>query len=322
MKRIFIIYLLISLLGLAFLLGCGKREPEKVRIGALKGPTTMGLLHFLEEQEEKEDSIYEFTMAVGADELLPLMVKGQLDIALIPANVASALYQKTEGDIAVVDINTLGVLYFVSSGETVEHFRDLEGKTIYLTGKGTTPEYVLTYLLEQAGITGYTLEFKSEPTEVVALLQKNPEAVGFLPQPFVSAALLQNSALKVFASAQELWEEYAGGESQLLTGVTVVRREFLENHEAVVEDFLQAHKSSTEWMNANAEEGAKLVVRAGIVGKEPIALRAIPECNLVCIQGSEMRKALEPYLKVLYEMNPNAVGGMLPGEDFYFEEQK
>ena len=323
MKRTLILFLLTGfIIGLLILSGCGKREPEKVRIGALKGPTTMGLLHFLEEQEEKEASIYEFTMAVGADELLPLMVKGQLDIALIPANVASSLYQKTEGEIAVVDINTLGVLYFVSSGETVERFADLEGKTIYLTGKGTTPEYVLTYLLEQAGITGYTLEFKSEPTEVVALLQKDSEAVGFLPQPFVSAALLQNSSLKVFASAQELWMEYAGGESQLVTGVTVVRREFLENYGAVVENFLQAHKASTEWMNAHTEEGATLVVKAGIVGKEPIALKAIPECNLVCIQGSEMRKALEPYLRVLYEMNPNAVGGMLPGEDFYFEEQK
>ena len=319
MKRIFKIYLLISLLGLAFLLGCGKREPEKVRIGALKGPTTMGLLHFLEEQENSEDSRYEFTMAVGADELLPLMVKGQLDIALIPANVASTLYQKTEGGISVVDINTLGVLYFVSQGETVERFDDLAGKTIYLTGKGTTPEYVLTYLLEQAGITDYTLEFKSEATEVAALLQKEQEAIGFLPQPFVSAALLQNSALKVFASAQEVWEEYAGAESQLVTGVTVVRREFLENYEEVVHDFLQAHKASTEWMNTHTEEGAKLVVKAGIVGKDPIARMAIPECNLVCIQGSEMRKALEPYLEVLYKMNPNAVGGKLPGEDFYFE---
>ena len=320
MKRTFKRYILASLIvGLLILSGCRQSEQEKVHIGALKGPTTMGLLHFLEEQENRDDSRYEFTMAVGADELLPLIVKSQLDIALVPANVAATLYQKTEGEIVVVDINTLGVLYFVSTGETVERFDDLAGKTIYLTGKGTTPEYVLTYLLEQAGITDYTLEFKSEATEVAALLQKEQEAIGFLPQPFVSAALLQNSALKVFASAQEVWEEYAGAESQLVTGVTVVRREFLENYEEVVHDFLQAHKASTEWMNTHTEEGAKLVVKAGIVGKDPIARMAIPECNLVCIQGSEMRKALEPYLEVLYKMNPNAVGGKLPGEDFYFE---
>lgn len=311
------------LLTMALFAGCGKKEETPgLRIGGMKGPTSMGLLFMKEEAENGENPEgYAFTMVTGADELLPMMIKGELDIALVPANVAAVLYQKTEGGVAVIDINTLGVLYMVSGDGEIGQPEDLRGKTIYLTGKGTTPDYVLHYILKENGLQegDYTLEYKSEPTEVAALLAEKPEAVGLLPQPFVTVACAQNENLQVVMDMNEQWSLLQGeGGSRMVTGVTVVRREILDAYPEAVETFLQNHKDSAKAINEDAEKGAELVVAAGIIGKAPIAQKAIPNCNITYIDGAEMKQALSGYLEVLFEQDASSVGGKLPGEDFYY----
>ena len=298
-------------------------ERVEVRIGSLKGPTSMGLLFLMEDAkngEAKED--YSFQMATGVDEILPLMMKKDLDIVLVPANIASILYHRMEGEVCVIDINTLGVLYMVSAQEGIESFENLKGRTIYLTGKGTTPDYVLQYLLAQNGMSteDVTLEYKSEATEVAAVLAENPDAVGLLPQPFVTAACAQNESLKVVLDMNREWQKVQGeAVSGIVTGVTVVRKAFLEEHEDAVETFLEEHEKSTQAINADPKKGAELAVEAQIVAKEPIAEKAIPECNITCIRGEEMKQALKGYLEVLYEQSQGEAGGSLPEDDFYYE---
>ena len=312
------------IVSLAVLAGCGAKAEEKVdiRVGGLKGPTSMGLL-FLQEMNKSGNAKenYEFTMVTAADELLTMMVKGELDIALLPANVASVLYNKTEGGISVIDINTLGVLYMVSGDESIQVPADLKGRTVYLTGKGTTPDYVLHYIMQGNGLTDtdITLEYKSEATEVAAVLAENPDAVGLLPQPFVTAACAQNEALCVVMDMNAQWIALQGEDgSRMVTGVTVVRNAFLEENEEAVKTFLQEHKESTEGINADVQKGAELAVAAGIIAKEPIAMKAIPKCNITYIAGEEMKRALSGYLSVLFEQDPKSVGGALPADGFYY----
>lgn len=329
-----VLFILTMLLVMGCLSGCGNdaTDAEKIpagtqiRVGSMKGPTSMGLLFLMEEAKQGTCiNDYEFQMATAADELLPLMVKGELDIALVPANVASVLYNKTQGQVTVVDINTLGVLYMVSGDNTIESISDLKGKTIYLTGKGTTPDYVLHYLLSQNGMGegDYTLEYKSEATEVAALLAETPEAVGLLPQPFVTAACAQNEALSVVLNMNEEWVKIQGENgSRMVTGVTVVRNEFLKENTEAVELFLTEHAESAHAINEDVETGAAYAVEQGIIAKEPIAKKAIPQCNIVCIAGEEMKQALSGYLEVLYEQSAESVGGSLPGEEFYYLGEK
>ncbi|MBO4976663.1 MAG: ABC transporter substrate-binding protein [Lachnospiraceae bacterium] len=321
-KKIVAVYVILAVM-MSIFTGCGKTsDVTQIRVGSLKGPTSMGLLFLMQEAEEGgAEGNYAFTMAAQADELLPLMVKGEMDIALVPANVASVLYNKMQGQLAVIDINTLGVLYMVTGDGTIESVEDLKGRTIYLTGKGTTPDYVLHYILSENGMTeaDYTLEYKSEASEVAALLAEKPQAVGLLPQPFVTAACIQNEALKVVLDMNEEWTKLLGEDgSRVVTGVTVVRKEFLKEHEAAVKVFLKEHEESTGAINEDVQTGASLAVAAGIVAKEAIAQKAIPACNITCMQGAEMQQALSGYLEVLFEQNPESVGGALPGEDFYY----
>lgn len=318
LRRLAVCVLAISLLC-GLLTGCGgagREEETTVRIGALKGPTSMGLLNMM--KDETTSNHYDFRMATTADEILPLMLKGELDIALLPANVAAVLYAKMQGNICIIDVNTLGVLYMVSGDQSYKDIRDLQGKTIYLTGKGTTPDYVLQYILTENGFGegDCQLEYKSEATEVASVLAVNPEAIGLLPQPFVTAACAQNDTLKVVFDMNEEWNKLQG--SGMVTGVTVVRRDFLEKNEEAVKTFLDDHAASTGFINEHPAEGAVYAVEAGIVAKESIAQKAIPECNITCVTGTEMKDMVSNYLEVLYHQAPEAVGGALPGEDFYY----
>ena len=296
-----------------------------VRVASLKGPTSLGLLFLMDKANKGETAnTYEFRMATGADEILPLMVKGDLDIALIPANVASILYHKTQGGVEVIDINTLGVLYMVSGEDGLMDFTDLKGKTIYLTGKGTTPDYVLQYLLNANGMSvdDVTLEYKSEATEVASVLAEDPTAIGLLPQPFVTAACMQNDALKVIFDLNEEWNKVQGASgSSMVTGVTVVRKEFLEENEEAVKDFMEEHKASAEAINADPATGAALAVEAQIVAKEPIAQKAIPDCNITYMDKAEMKQALSGYLDVLFHQDSQSIGGGLPESDFYYDAE-
>ncbi|MDO5350481.1 MAG: ABC transporter substrate-binding protein [Lachnospiraceae bacterium] len=297
-------------------------EGTAVRVGSLKGPTSMGLVFLMEMAEEgKAANQYDFTMVTAADELLPKVISGDVDIALIPANVASVLYNKTQGQISVIDINTLGVLYVVASDDSIQSMEDLKGRTIYMTGKGTTPDYVFQYLLSANGLSesDVTLEFKSEAAEVAALLKEQPDAIGVLPQPFVTAACAQNEALKIVLDLTKEWDDaQKEGGSRLVTGVTVVRNEFLEEYPDAVEAFLKEHEKSAAYVDDQVDQAAELVAKTGIIEKAPVAKKALPYCNITCITGNEMKDALSGYLQVLFDQDPTSVGGKLPEDDFYY----
>ena len=291
---------------------------EGLRVAGLKGPTTMGLVNLM---ESEEGANYTFSMYGAADEIVPLLVKGELDAAAVPANLAATLYQKTEGAVQVAAINTLGVLYIVENSDAeYQSIADLKGKTILTTGKGTTPEYVLRYVLSENGLdpdTDVTIEYFSESTEVVAQMTARGEGtIAMLPQPFVTSALSQVEGLSVKFDMTEEWEKVAG--SQLVTGVLVARTDAIEADPEAFDAFLTAYQASTEAANTDLEGTAALCESYGIVAKAALAQKALPECNIVFVTGDEMRTALETYFQVLYDADPSSVGGALPDDGFYY----
>lgn len=293
-----------------------------MRVGSLKGPTSMGLVNLMKDAEKGSTAnSYEFRMETQADTLLAAMAGGDLDAALIPANVAAVLYQKTQGQISVLNINTLGVLYIITGNSDIQSIEDLKGRTLYLTGKGTTPDYVIRYLLRESGvdISDVTLEYKSEAAEVAAILKENPDAAGLLPQPFATVACAQNESLKPVLDLTEVWENLQEGKgSRLVTGVTVVRDEFLQENPDSVRSFMEDCRVSAETAQKDVKGTAGLVAEAGIIEKEAVAEKALPYCSIVYIDGTEMKEALSGYLQVLYDQNPQSVGGNMPGDGFYY----
>ena len=308
-------------------------DPVTVRVAALKGPTAMGMVKLMsdsdaaaESGEETTGNTYDFTLAASADEVSPKLMQGELDIACVPANLASVLYNRTDGGIVTLAVNTLGVLYIVENGNSVQSMADLAGRTIAASGKGSTPEYALRYLLSENGIdpdTGVTIDWKSEHSECVAALASGAATIAMLPQPFVTVAQTQLPDLRVALDLTEEWDALDNG-SALLTGVVVARADFVEEHPAAVEEFLTSYAESVEWVNANTAEAAELIGGYDIVDAA-VAEKALPYCNIVCITGSEMKEMLSGYLQVLFDAAPASVGqdaetgeGGLPGDDFYY----
>lgn len=297
----------------------GSDDPDAMRVGSLKGPTTMGLVNLMSEAEEgNTEGSYTFTMETQPDAIASEIVSGDLDVALLPANMASIVYNKTQGGISVIDINTLGVLYCVTGDDSITSVSDLAGHTVYSTGQGATPEYALNYLLEKNNVTDCTVEFRSEATEIAALLASDPTAIAILPQPFVTVAEMQNDQLHTAFSLTDAWDAVSDDGSKLLTGVTVVRTEYLQENKDAVDLFLKESADSVDKADSDTADTAALVVKYGIIEKQPVAEKALPECQIVCITGSEMKDSLSGYLNVLYEANPESVGGNLPGDDFYY----
>ena len=303
------------------LAACGGKEGEtpaeesvNVRVAALKGPTAMGMVKLMsdyapveEALEDKENVVtagggntYEFTLAASADEVSPKLMQGELDIACVPANLAS-------------------VLYIVENGNSVQSMADLAGRTIVASGKGSTPEYALRYLLTENGIdpdTGVTIDWKSEHSECVASLASGAATIAMLPQPFVTVAQTQLPDLRVALDLTEEWDALDNG-SALLTGVVVARADFVKEHPAAVSNFLEQYSASVDWVNANTAEAAELIGGYDIVDAT-VAEKALPYCNIVCVTGTEMMDMLSGYLSVLWEQDAESVGGGMPNDDFYY----
>ena len=305
-----------------------------VRVAAMTGPTGMGLVQLMDRfgvVESMPDALsavetvsangnrYVFDLAGTADEISPLLIKGQLDAACVPANLASALYNKTKGEIVTLGINTLGVLYVVDQGESIQSLADLKGKTVVSAGKGAVPEYGLRYLLAQNGIDpdkDLVIEWKSEQSECVAALATGAAEIAVMPQPYVTVAQTRIEGLRVAVSLTEEWEKLDNG-SAMLTGVVVARRSFIEEHPEAIEAFLKDYAASVAWVNENTAAAAQSIGNYGIVAAA-VAEKALPYCNIVCITGAEMKEMLSGYLAALAEQAPQSVGGAVPADDFYY----
>lgn len=294
-------------------------DATPVRVAALKGPTAMGLVQLMDESGAGtvDGNDYSFSIVASPTEMTPMIVRGEVDIAALPANLASVLYNNTDGGVRVLAVNTLGVLYIVQHGDDVSSVQDLAGKTIYASGKGSTPEYALSYILEEAGLAdSVTVEWKSEHAECVAAIVNDSDAVALLPQPFVTTAMMQDPSIRVALDLNDAWAEVSP-DSALITGVIVARTTFVEANGEAIDSFLAQYRESTDYANSDVAGAAALVGKYDIV-PEAVALKALPECNIVCITGDEMEADLSSYLAVLYEANPASVGGSLPLEDFYY----
>ena len=303
--------------------GDAPAEKLTIRAAGMKGPTSLGLVKLMEDNAAgTSQNKYEFNIYTKADEITPKLIKGELDMAALPANAAATVYGKTDGAITVLAVNTLGVVYVVEKGDSVQSLTDLAGKKIYAVGKGTTPEYGLSYILSQNGmsISDLDIEWKNEATEILPLLKAQENAIAMIPQPFVTAAQVQVEGLRVALSLNEEWNKLNNG-SQFITGVLVARTEFVEKNPEAVAAFLAEYEASINYAKTETDAAAELVVKYGIMDAVPLAKKALPNCNLAFLAGADMKTALTGYLTTLYNQNPQSIGGSLPADGFYYVKE-
>lgn len=316
MKRIVaMITAAVMLFSLAAFAACSKKQDDtEIRIAALKGPTGMGTVKLADKQNYPN---YTVSIEASPDALNPRIISGEVDVAAVPVNLASVLYNKLDGDISVLAVSTLGVLYVLEAGSEVNSVADLAGKTVYATGQGATPEYILNYLLDKNGVAGSVeVNYVGEHAALASMLADGSAEIGMLPEPNVTSTLAGNDNLRIALNLTEEWNRVCS--TELVQGVVIARKSFVNEHPEAIEQFLREYEKSSAFVNENIDEAAKLIVDVGILGNVEIAKKAIPNCNISFSKGEAMQKAVEGMLTVLFEANPKSIGGKLPDKDFYY----
>ncbi len=294
-----------------------KQDKTTINVAALKGPTGMGMIKLINDAEKgSTKNEYNITLAGSPDEITGKIVSGEIQIAALPINLAANLYNKTNGKIQLLALNTLGVLYVLEKGEEINSVSDLEGRKIFATGQGATPEYVLDYILKKNNINA-EVEYKTEHSELAALALSGNADIVMLPEPFVTNVLSKDAGFRIALDLTEEFEKVSEG-TILSMGCIVVNKEFADKNRQAVNNFIDEYKASTEFVNNNISEASELIVKHGILASKELAEKAIPNCNIVCIDGSEMEQKIKGFYELLNEYNPNSIGGKLPGDDFYY----
>lgn len=316
MKRILIALLCCLTLLLA---APALSEEAPMRVYTLAGPTGIGMAGIMEGNE----GAYEFTLCSAANDIVAAIASGSADVAACPTNLAATLCQKTSGAVQLLALNTLGVLHVVTADESIQTVQDLAGRTVYATGQGSVPEYALSYILEQNGLTGsVTVEYVAEHSELATMLAAGRAQIGVLPEPHVTSALMQNDSLRAALDVTALFEDAAradGKEDMVLSmGCVIVRRAYAQEHPEALAQFMADYAASVEMVNADVSGAAQLVQKHGILPKAAVAERAIPNCHIVFITGEAMRAQIEPLYQLLYDANPASVGGAMPDDAFYY----
>ncbi|MBQ7800475.1 MAG: ABC transporter substrate-binding protein [Oscillospiraceae bacterium] len=297
------------------------QEPKtKVNVAVLKGPTALGMLKLMDDNKNNTaHNDYKFEVFSDATLVAPNIINKSIDIAAVPTNLAATLYKKTEKNVSIIAVNTLGVLSIVTNGENITSVADLKGKTIYATGKGSTPEYALNYILEKNGLKvgeDVTVEYKGEHSELASLVIKGDAKIAMLPQPFVTQVTTKNDKVKIALDLSAEWSKIGEG-SELVMGCLVVRNDFLKENKAAVDAFLNEYSSSTYNANEELDETAQFAADFGIM-EAAVVSKALPYCNIVYMDGAKMKESVSKYLGVLLAANPTSIGGALPADDFYY----
>jgi NitT/TauT family transport system substrate-binding protein len=313
MKKIFLTVsaLIMAVLTLAACAADGAANGSPASVATLTGPTGMGIIKMF------DDSAYDITLQASPDEISPKIINGEVDIATIPSNLAAVIYNKTKGAVRVAAVNTMGVLYILENGDTVNSIEDLAGKTIYSTGQGATPEYVLKKILDANGIENVTVQYMGAHADLANAMAAGSVTLALLPEPFVSTVLAKNSDIAVKIDINEEWKRVYGESAGIPMGVTVVSKEFAQN-KAAMQKLIADYSASVNYVVSDIEAASADIASAGIVASKEVAASAIPRCGISFITGNECKAMLEDYFNVMFESNQGSIGGALPDESFYY----
>ena len=331
MKRFLSLFLIVAMV--LCLAACGKqetvvgqeqteREPMDVNVYVLSGPTGIGAMNLWAQSDAGETfDRYHFTMPGSNDEIVAAISGGTADIACVATNLAATLYNKTDAGVICLAVNTLGVLRLLTNGDAMESVADLAGKTIYLPGQVANPEYILRYVLTGNGLdpdSDVTLCFVGEGSELMTVWQNAPDAVILAPQPVATSILMQyENAAEAFDMTEE-WDKVSGGDSTLMMGCVVVRKDFCARYPQTVKGFMEEYAASIALAQTDVTGTAALCEQYGLIPKAELAEKASPYCGLTYVDGDEMKQQLSGYLQVMFDAAPKSVGGKLPGDDFYY----
>ena len=298
-------------------------QKETMKIAALKGPTGMGMVQLMENDELGESAIdYDISLLESPDDIVGKVISKEIDIAAVPTNLALTLYNKTQGEVQLLAVNTLGVVYVLENGQEVNSIADLKGKTMAASGKGATPDFVMQYILKQNGMEqdkDVMVDFTLQHADLAAAMASGDVKLGMLPQPHVTTAMMKNPDLRIALDITAEYKAASGTDSDLPMGCIIVQKGFASEHKELVQQFMDEYKASVDFVNNESEKAATLMEKHKILPNAAVALKAIPYSNIVYIEGVDAKDSLASYYQILFDFEPKSIGGKLADDGFYYQ---
>lgn len=297
------------------------KEPVNVTIAGLKGPTSIGMIKLIDEKALNSDEYnVEYVQESAPDALTGKIISGEIQISSLPINLASVLYNKTGGAVQLMAINTVGNLYIVGTDE-ITSIKDLEGKTIGMSAKGSTPDYVMNYLINQNGLEGKVeLDYALDHATLAQTVIAGDTTVALLPEPFATQVMMKNTNVKMLVDLSVEWKALSNAEGEIFTGCIVVNKEFAENNKEFVAEFLTQYETSVNWVIENQADASVLVEKNEVMPSAALVEKAIPRCGITYIFANDDKENINSFYKILFDSNPASVGGVLPDDKFYYSE--
>ena len=300
--------------------------PEEIKtvnvtIAGLKGPTSIGMIKMIDEISLKSEKYnVEYIAESAPDSLTGKIINGDIQISSVPINLASVLYNKTEGDVQLMAVNTIGNLYIVGS-DNITTVQELEGKALGMSAKGSTPDYAMNYILKQYGLEDKTeLDYVLDHATLAQSVIAGDTKAALLPQPFVTQVMMKNENVEILIDLNDAWNEATKGASELFTGCIIVNKEFAENNKEFIKDFLEEYEKSVDWVLNNPKEASLLVEKHEIMPSAALVEKAIPFCGITFKNPDDVKNSLNSFYKILFDSNPASVGGSMPDDEFYYSE--
>lgn len=316
MKNFKIIFFLFT----AILIGCnGEKESHKITIATLKGPSAMGMIQMIDSLNQLENSEIEITVYNEPIQVRKLMLEEKVDFAILPTTMGAILYNKgIPYQLAAIPV--WGTLYLFGQDTTIKSWDDLKGKRINLMAKGMTPDVLFRQLLIKNGIDpdkDVVLDY-SFPTHIdlANAVAANQVALGVISEPLVSMVMEKNKKVFPILDLNKEWSKVYQNVAIAQTAL-LVNSGFAKNNPQEVKNILTYYQKSSDWVNKNPKDAAKLIVQYNILPTKNVAYNAIPRSNLDFTEAYLVKNQIHEYLKVFFEMNPDIVGGKLPDDDFY-----
>lgn len=310
--------LILTIILVVNLTGCSLSKD--VRVKTYNGLPAISICKLIKEEENIKSSYKtSYTIESNDKKLIESLNKKEVDIALVPTDMAAKVYNKNSSYQIFASIGQ-GSYYLVTSDPEVRGFNStLINKEIAIAGENSMTDNIVKAILKKNNIDETLVKFKYTNTvpELVKTLTLGEIYTGIVPETSLTSLLYKHSGLKILASTNDAYENTFDISEGYPQFSVIVRKDFAKNNKEYVNKFLSKVKESIEFVNNNPLQAGAYGEELKIPIKPQILSKAIKRCNLKFIEIDKFKQNYEYFFDILYNYNNEAVGGTVPDESIY-----
>ena len=274
----------------------------------LNGPTGIKKIKMM-----KDYKAIDIKIVNAPNNMLSMIIKGEADIAAIPANMAAIMFNRQLQYKAVAVISETK-FFIVSANKNIQTINDLRNKTIYCGTKLAAPDLMLQYLISKEKIEKSNINYSFSNPDLAKMIASENADAAILPEPFASSAMLENKNVHIVVEISKYVENYP-------VAILIAKDTFINHNKALLNEVLDEYKKSTDYILNNKNEIENLIKNSPMMINPKAAVYGLNRMGLTFYDGEQMKFALNSYYNFLYNFDKQLIGNKIPSDNFYYIEK-